>query len=26
MEGAWSDNKTFKLSELFEQYDCQYDV
>jgi len=26
MEGIWSDSKTFKLTELFEQYDCLYDV
>jgi len=24
MEGIWSDSKTFKLIELFEQYDCLY--
>ena len=22
MEGIWSDSKTFKLTELFEQYEC----
>jgi len=26
MEGVWSDSKTFKLIELFKQYDCQYDL
>jgi len=26
MESVWSDCKTFKLIELFEQYDCLYNV
>jgi len=26
MESVQSDSKTFKLIELLEQYDCQYDV